>query len=691
MNRFSSRLNLGDAKSLFGLLFVLGGLTGAHLYVKAQGSGYAGPLLVVGHLFDLALVLALFAVCAGVGRFVLGRCGFVFDRPLEALLFSTAIGGGLISTSILVLGLLSGLQASTLGLLLLFYAFLSRHDLRDLPALVVKSLSDLRTNSSALSLSIFGAVALFMVSQALAPPLDWDSLMYHLRVPAQFLQKGQIHVPADNLHTAFVQLAHMLYVPLLAFGSASGPALVSAFFALGLGLAVFGLCLRFLSGPAASRSLSLLWGSTLIMLVAITPRVDVTLAAYLFLAHYALLRALSDSSDHRFFFLAAVLLGFAFGVKYNAVAYGLALSPLIFWVAYLRCRTLAATVRPLLFFTLVAIGTALPWLFKNWLLLQAPLYPFFAEARVEPWLVPLYGGQAIGTSVNPEIFAPLGQVRAPFNLADFALAPGRLTVEGESANYFMNPLFLLLPLWVLFLRARTVNWLIVPAFLYVITVVLPYPVTNLRYFTPVIAPLTIVAVYVVGEIFAQLSHTRAAQAATGLFALLTIIVLLPTLGAMYTWVTRTATLGYVAGIYSREEYLARTRLFSSEPAYADITSYINRHPAQNSRVLMVLEARGYYFDVPVIQDNRLTNWPLFGQKASIQGCGSLHSAGISHVLVNAGALGYYISRGLSPRLHRLLWGSFPRFARRCLTAIYQNSDFVLYRVNKQTKRAMRPS
>lgn len=686
MNRFSSRLNFGDAKSLFGLLSVLGGLTGAHLYVKAQGSGYAGPLLVVDHLFDLALVLALFAVCAGVGRFVLGRCGFVFDRPLEALLFSTAIGVGLISTSILVLGLLSGLQASTLGLLLLFYAFLSRNDLRNLPALVVKSLADLRANSNALSLSIFGAVAIFMVSQALAPPLDWDSLMYHLRVPAQFLGKGQIHVPADNLHTAFVQLAHMLYVPLLAFGSTSGPALVSAFFALGLGLAVFGFCLRFLSGPTASRSLSLLWGSTLIILVAITPRVDVTLAAYLFLAHYALLRTLSGSSDQRFFFLAAVLLGFAFGVKYNAVAYGLALSPLILWVAYLRCRTLAATVRPLLFFTLVAIGTALPWLFKNWLLLQAPLYPFFAEARVEPWLVPLYGGQGIGPSVNTEIFEILRQVRAPFNLFDLIMAPGRLAVEEEAEFYYMNPLFLFLPLWGLFLRDKTLNWLIAPAVLYLIILVLPYPATNVRYLTPVVAPLTIVAVHIIGEIFVRIFSGKAA---TGLFALLTILVLLPTAGTMYIWASQTMAPNYLAGISSREEYLASTQLFSSERAYRDLTSYINRHVPKDGRILMIFEARGYYFNVPVIQDNRLTNWPLFGQKASIQGCGSLHSAGISHVLVNTGALGYYISRGLNTESQYLGWETFPQFAERCLIPVYDRSGFVLYRsANERKVRAI---
>ena len=53
--------------------------------------------------------------------------------------------------------------------------------------------------------------------------------MYHLRVPAQFLEAGRIYLLEDNLHVAYVQLVHMLYLPLLAYGSTSGPALLRPF------------------------------------------------------------------------------------------------------------------------------------------------------------------------------------------------------------------------------------------------------------------------------------------------------------------------------------------------------------------------------------------------------------------------------------------------------------------------------
>lgn len=94
-------------------------LVGSHLYVRFHGLSYRGPLLVVDHLFDLSLALALLAVCAGVGRLVLRRCEATFDQPLEDLSFSTALGSGILAASILVCGALSALRAPVLVVLLL--------------------------------------------------------------------------------------------------------------------------------------------------------------------------------------------------------------------------------------------------------------------------------------------------------------------------------------------------------------------------------------------------------------------------------------------------------------------------------------------------------------------------------------------------------------------------------------------
>lgn len=659
---------------LLGLVFLVAGLTGAHLYVNSQGLSYAGPLLVLDHAFSLMLVLSLFAICAAIGTSALARFGFRFNQPLEALLFSTALGGGFLSTSILICGLLSGFQRPILGLLFFSFALLSQKELRGLPVIVLQSFSTLKTNSGALSLAIFGIVALLMTSQALAPPLDWDSLMYHLRIPAQFLQHGRIYLPEDNLHTAFVQLAHMLYVPLLAFGSPAGPALASTVFALALGLAVFAFCLRFLNAATAGLALPLLWGSTFLLLVAITPRVDVTLAYYLFLAHYALLIALSDPGSRRFFFLSAALLGFGFGIKYSALLYVLALSPLIFWVARSRFQGLIAASQALFFFSLLAIGTALPWLMKNWILHTAPVYPYFTARGIEPWLSSLSTEQSMALRVSEVIREWHRQVSIRFNLMDLFLAPGRLTVEDEAAFYSLNPIFLALPLWLLSLRNRTLNWLMIPSLCFAIGVIVYYPENNLRYLIPAVAPFTIVATHLIETLGRRMFSARPP---VWFSALVMAVALLPSGKNAGLWLSKTAAVTYLTGLSSRETYLRTSLVPAGSPAYADITFYVNRHLPHDSRVLMLLEARGYYFDVPVIQDNTLTNWSLLARTDAAHNC--LQSTGISHVIANVSALIYYTRRGLDP--HILQWESFQQFAERCLTPVYQGRGFILYRVS----------
>ena len=656
---------------------LLSGLTAAHLHVSAQGPGYTGPLLLFAHLFELGAALALLTLCTGVGRFALTRWGVDLEQPLETLIFAAAAGAGITAVSILVLGLLGGLQTVTLGLLLLLLATFTRKELSELPALATRGLSHLIQNSGGRLLSVFGtlvlaAVAFFLVVLALAPPVDWDALMYHLHVPAEFLENERIYLPEDNLHTALVGLVHMLYLPLLAIGSSSGPAILSGLMAVLLGLAVFSFCNRFLSSRTGGLSLALLWGTTTLLLVAITPRLDVTLGLYLFLAQYALLVALSAPSSRAHFYLAAVLLGFAIGLKYNAGLYVLALAPLILWVAVSSTRSFKASLGSLALFGLLVSVGALPWLVKNWILLGAPLYPMFAAPALEGWLVPFFGSLVAPTSVDPEIFRMLSQVRVPFNLPDAFFAPHRLTVEPEGVFYRANPALFLLPLWVLFVRNRTLNWLVVPAVAYLLVLLVPLPATNLRYLIPAIAPLTIVVAHVMVTASERLLSRSTAHLMLVLLGALALM-LSASPGMMYAWMTGTKAMAHLVGATSAEEYLADHFAFR---LFAPVIRYANTRLPEDSRILMLFESRAYYFKPSVVQDIRLTNWPLLSQTLAPGDC--LEASGITHVLLGNGALGYYVERGLNEEI--IQWEAFREFEQRCLEPVYVGRAFVLYQL-----------
>src|SRR6266540_2513430 len=293
-------------------LVAVGGLVVAHVLLANRGDDYTGFLLILDHLFSLALVLGLFAIAAGVGGRLVKAGGLRIDAPLEALLFWTAVGLGALATALICVGLIFGVGPAVLFLVLAGAAFIGRNEVRELPSLVSDALASLRARADRFSRLIFLLVALFLVSGALTPPTDWDALVYHLRVPQQFLQAGSIYRPEDNPHFAFVGLPHMLYLPLLALGSPEGPAVVSALCTLGLALGGFAFGLRFLDQRTAGFSLAVLWGSGMLVVVAVSPRVDTILAFYLFLVHYTVVWA-KESRDPRLLYLGAALAGMAIG------------------------------------------------------------------------------------------------------------------------------------------------------------------------------------------------------------------------------------------------------------------------------------------------------------------------------------------------------------------------------------------
>lgn len=669
-------------------LLTVGGLVAAHLHVERGGLSYTGPWLFVDHLFDLVMSLAVLAVCFGAGRLALRRLGPALDRPLEILLLSTAVGVGIVAIGILGLGFAGVLRPTALVLFLVAVAVATWREICELPEVLAGGVRYAREHGGsrwlgALAVLVLVLVALFLLVFALAPPVDWDALMYHLQVPSQFLERRRIYLPEDNLRASYINLVHMLYLPLLAVGSESGPAVVSAIFALLLGVAVFSFATRFFSGATACLSVVLLWGTTTLLLVAITPRVDVTLAWYLFLAHYALLCSLEEPGNRRLFVLAGVLLGLSVGVKYHALPYLVGLSPLIVRAALVRSRGLASAVGEMAILGACVIAAALPWLLKNWILLRAPIYPVLATPLVEPWLVPLLGSRTVPEGIDPGVLQVVWDSRQAFNLWDAFFAPGRISIEFEGSFYFTNPALLALPLSLLLVRERAVLWLVVPAVGYLIALLVPFPHTNLRYLAPAVVPLTVVVAHT-GVQLAERALPRAV--AHAVLALLALLALGPSARTAWKWVRDTLAVEHLVGTRSAYDYMAG-HVLPSARNYAPLIRFTNRHVPPDSRILMLFEGRGFYFDATVLQDHSGGLWPLLATALGPQDC--LERAGVTHVLLGTGTARYYIEGGLDRGVLRE--EAFRGFAERCLVPIYEGPGFVLFRVRERSAVSVPPA
>ncbi len=640
-----------------------------------------GPLLVIGHLAELVAGLVIVALSAAIGIVVLRKFVLRQLTPLESILFGVAVGVGVLATSILAACLVIGVHVWSLGVLLAGLVILFRAAPAETVSLIRQAVRDVviltGNGRSRLVLAWFALTATFLFCLALAPPSDWDSLMYHLEIPTLWLREGKIFVPEGNIHTALIGVPHMLYLPLVAIGSVSAPAVVSAAMALLVGLVGFGLCSRFFKPPSQNYLLAILWGSPAILLVAITPRVDVTLTLFTLLAHFALLLACFDRVPGRWLELAAVLLGFAFGVKYQAGLYGTALLPLILVACMRRSSGLTEAWRPFIRFAALAVVAASPWLLKNALLFHAPFSPFLAPRTVDPWLASILGGSTPVSIPDSRVFQIQQEARTAFNLADAFLHPGRLSIETESRLYFLCPVLLLLPLWILAIGEPILGALGGPALIYLALLLLPFPETNLRYLIPAIVPLTIVATVLAVRFSERLPRYL------GIFARASLVVvcLLPAGFTMSVWLSGTRTVQNLIGATSDGAYL-RSHFLPYVRASERVTEFANRTLRPESRVLMLYESRGLYFNMHVIEDTRLVNWPQLA--AALRPGSCLEGSRITHILAGGGTAAYYERRGVSPEVLR--WKDFERFAAACLTPIYADTGATLYRVGRPTEK-----
>ena len=313
---------------------------------------------------------------------------------------------------------------------------------------------------------------------------------------------------------------------------------------------------------------------------------------------------------------------------------------------------------------------AAPWLIKNWLLLNAPLYPFFSPRILQPWLETVLRRHELPASFDTRAFDLVWDSRSSFNIRDAFLAPGKLTIESEGVHYFTNPAFLLLPLWLAFIKDRKLNALVVPALIYLLLLLIPFPSTNLRYLIPALVPLTIVVARVASTTAERFLAKRIARPLLVGFAALALI---PTGYVALERLTGTAALRHLVGAASADYYL-RTHDLLEVRVYARALQFVNSELPEDARVLMLFEARGYYVARDVIQDNKATNWPLLATALGPHDC--LAATGITHVMLGQGAVEYYAEQGIDLEVVR--WEALQDFAERCLTPLWEGRGFVVY-------------
>jgi len=359
-----------------GIVFALAVILSAYylIHKPVQGEQAVG---VFSTLANVAVVGAFILLGGGVGRRLLRS--WLITSPGERITLQLALGWGIIGMTMLALGFARLFYATLIWPLGVSALLILWRDARGWLADLLQALRALwlpdRLSRLAAVFVLF-ALGLGLLA-ALAPPVKWDALVYHLTLPKLYTQTHGVHLEADLFFSGMPQLTEMLYTAaMLLRGPITAQTLGWAFGALlALGLAAHAY--ELLGAHFAALTPAVLFSSFTVALSLSWAYADMLLML-LSLACLIALRQWRITQQPRWLWLAAVFAGFAMGCKYTAalVPFGaaavIALTPA---PLFPRCRARLPAA-----FLLIAFLTFSPWLLKNWLFTGSPTYPLLFPA-----------------------------------------------------------------------------------------------------------------------------------------------------------------------------------------------------------------------------------------------------------------------------------------------------------------------
>jgi F5/8 type C domain-containing protein/dolichyl-phosphate-mannose-protein mannosyltransferase len=283
--------------------------------------------------------------------------------------------------------------------------------------------------------SIFGAFALFYLTNAMAPEVSPDGLAYHLSFVAKYARAHGFVPITTNIYASLSQGAELLFLFAFEFGRHSAAALVHFTFWIVLALMILCYARRIGRPQAGVAAAIFTCVAPVVALDGSVAYIDVAEAAVVFAVFY-LLQIWSLDRNAKLLIPIGILAGFAYAVKYTG---GLAVVYAIGFVAWKLWRAKRPVIRHVLVVSGLALVMILPWMVKDWLVVDNPISPFGNRLFPNPY---------VHISMEQE----WRQYLRTYGLASYWELPRQLTLRGDRVNGFFGPLFLLTPLALLAVR-----------------------------------------------------------------------------------------------------------------------------------------------------------------------------------------------------------------------------------------------
>jgi hypothetical protein len=297
----------------------------------------------------------------------------------ELVVIQAVLGFGTLSLALLLVGILGGYVTWISWMIFIFGLLIFRNSSFSWLQDAIAFLRQYKP-SGGLEKTIFIGGSILVGIQllaALAPPTAWDSLMYHLELPRQYLNQGRFHFAAGNYYWGQTQLTEILYTWCAAlFKFETGTTL--NWFMLMLFLAgVFGTAQRYSRSGAWVSIAALLAGETFRLSMG-SGYVDGISALFGYAVWVLLINWMSERQG-RFSIWIGILFGLAVWVKLTNLVLLPILLLSILAINLWNSRAWWKGYRSLL----VGFLIILPWAILLWIYTGNPFYPHIFET---PWV-----------------------------------------------------------------------------------------------------------------------------------------------------------------------------------------------------------------------------------------------------------------------------------------------------------------
>jgi hypothetical protein len=628
------------------------------------------------------VLLAAYVLGVGICRLLAWRP----DQWREALLYHTTIGLGAVSYLSLGLALLGlyrpeMIKISVAGVILcgglgLFWKFIFQ-----------KRATGGRIKSPAFSKVdrpwnwVWKAVVVMSILAAcigaLAPEVEFDSLLYHLTLPKVWLEQGG---PVDIIGE-YVSLYPMTWELIFGVGMVFGGPIAAKllhFACLTLAaLLVYQFTRHFM--PRGSPWLAVAFFVTIpiVLWEATTAYIDLALALHIGLVIYALMRYV-EGRQWQWLGLATLNLGLSLATKHLAwFALILTGSGLTLWL-WVKSHDLREALLPGMVLMLFSLLLPLPWYIRSYQASGNPVFPeffnIFGAWPPERW-------DAITQEGLNHFLVSFGR---PRNVMNLVTLPWDMTVHAARYGGTLGPMFLLLlPILVLLRRSSKVTLPLMSfVVLYLILWASPVSSLQMRFLLPITPILAVLAAEASNRLVLIFRTTMISWGRLAFYGGLAIIFLLnlPPFIPFHEvdregwngWLTHVIyrlPMGVVTGREYQENYLTR-----SVPSYA-AWRYINTYTPESARILTFSDGDHFYSERERIwSDSTMARPAAWGAPAGQerQAIQTLSKLGISHVLFDKRQLNVLESRALAI--------AQPSIIDRWFEEKYQDRRFVLYRV-----------